>query len=222
MTTAWTSRSLTFGAFRRQWAHGRIIERNQGERLSSKDIYQRIVQRARKNPRFRSDVLEHPRYVWAIALEEGLGIKAEQFLAQVTSVRIHQETATVFYLKLPVCHGGCGHSSPAPAQEENSRSNCHVCGKPFEHAGNEPTVIDERTPIMRELIEDRLRKRAAFDPKFREDLLQRPLETYRAFAREASGGEVPLYLSQVRELVVLQEHPNEIHLIFRQTNPGAK
>jgi hypothetical protein len=209
MTTKIKNDLSKFDAYRKQWPFGLLIKKERHENLTSDDVRKRVMQKAAGDAKLQKEVFENPRYVWAIALEEGVGIRAKDFLRTVKTVAIHPETDTELYLKLPACHGGCRAPGVHSAPDCHSGNSCHVCGLSFK-----APIPDAQTDTsQRSYIDAVTCARAVADSMFRHNLLHAPFETYTQFARQLASGASPAYLQGIQKIVVIEEQPDEIHIV---------
>ena len=202
-------------SFLQTWSFPDIVEKRADERMTREDMNHRLVRRIHGDALFRREFLAHPRFVFAIAVEQSLGIDKYAFVKNIERVEVLQETSRQLYLVLPACHRGCRREEVCEAPAEAVAGSCHVCGITFPRAA-ESSCSEQRPSsgtgaVSRREIEEQMTKRAGFDASFREALLTRPAEAYPAFARELCGGHVPQYLETVEDIRVLEEDVDEIY-----------
>ena len=119
--------------FMLRWTLGPVLDLQPGERLDRWGITRALSERAARDAAFRREFLERPRYVSALAIEQGLGIKPVYFLWQVKTVHVLEEEPGLHWLVLPACHRGCAAlDAPVAAFAGGS---CQACGKPVGSAG---------------------------------------------------------------------------------------
>lgn len=202
-----------------------IIGKRADERWTRDDMDLRLQLKIHSDELFRQEFLAHPRFIYALVVEESLGISRFDFLSVIDSVAVLQETPERLYLVLPSCHKGC-EVRPAPPPEGACAGSCHVCGMTF------PTRTENRstcqqweavtsTAPTRKEIEDLLKKKAALDYTFKKELTSRPMEIYNAFATKLCGGMEPDYIATVKEIQVLEEGERDIYFLLRSQTRAA-
>ena len=120
-------------SFMTDWKLGAVLSLEPDQVLDRWGMTVHISERAARDAEFRRAVLRHPRYVTAIALREGLGIKPIDYLWQVSDVRVVEEEPGLHWLTLPACHFGCGTDEILDLPR--SIGSCQVCGKPNGETG---------------------------------------------------------------------------------------
>jgi len=213
MNTQMNDEAMMLDTYRNRM--GNIVQNNGNERLTTPQIKERMLARAKEDPQFRREMFNHPKLVWALALEQQMGIKAKHFLKTIRKVEWHEEAEGVLYIKVPACHGGCKAPGVHPPAECDTGESCHVCGLPFKALQSNSGCTSDAQGIeaVRAAIESRIRERTIHEPTFRQDLRDHPVQTYVRAAQEIMNGSTPDYLKTVHEIVVLEEHPDEIHII---------
>ena len=120
--------------FMLRWTLGQVLDLQPAQRLDRWGITCAMSERAARDPDFRRQFLDHPRYVSALAVQQGLGIKAVHFLLQVKEVTVLAEEPGLHWLILPACHRGCAElDGPVAAFAGGS---CQACGKPVGSAAS--------------------------------------------------------------------------------------
>lgn len=218
MITEFRDGTTTFNSYRKRM--GQILANSGNERLTTGQIKERVIARARQDAKFRREMFKHPKFLWALVLEQQMGIKAEDFLRAIKKVELHQENEGLLYIKIPACHGGCKAPGVHPAPECHSGDSCHVCGVSFKARTPDGKCdgADNEPGKQRSDIERHIRERAAQESNFRDRLQNHPLETYVHCAQELMGGKTPEYLNNVREIILLEERPDEIHIVLPQVD----
>ena len=202
-----------------------IVGKRPDERWTRDDMDLRLQLKTHSDELFRQEFLAHPRFIYALAVEESLGIQRFDFLSVIDSVAVLQETPERLYLVLPSCHKGC-EVRPAAPPEGACAGSCHVCGITFPtHTENRSTceqweAVTSTAPTRKE-IEDLLKKKAALDHTFKKELTSRPRETYTALAMKICGGMKPDYIATVKEIQVLEEGEREIYFLLRAQTQDA-
>ena len=202
-----------------------IVGKRPDERWTRDDMDLRLQLKTRSDELFRQEFLAHPRFVYALAVEESLGIPSFAFLRVIDSVAVLQETPERLYLVLPSCHKGC-EARPAAPPEGVCAGSCHVCGITFPtHTDNRSTCEQweaaASTAPTRKEIEDLLKKKAALDHTFKKELTSRPMEIYTAFATKICGGVEPNYMATVKEIQVLEEGERDVYFLLQAQTPDA-
>ena len=194
---------------------GKIVANSSNERLTTRQIKEGMLARAEQDPQFRRELFNHPKLVWALALDQLMGIKAEHFLKVIRTVELHEEAEGVLYVIIPACHGGCKAPGVHPPPECDTGESCHVCGLPFKlRESNGKSITDTNNMATdRACIEGRIRERTIHEPAFRQNLRKHPLETYVRAAQEIVGRTTPDYLKPIQKIIILEEQPDEIHTI---------
>jgi hypothetical protein len=183
------------GRFSLAWTLGPVLGALNGEAPTRADVDRRIVARAAVEPAFRSELLEHPRWVYMVAVGEAFGLSKLAFLRQVREVRVLEERAGLLYLVLPVAPDlearFLGLSKPRIESEEGAGRG-------------------ERS--VREEVERRLLAAAREEGPVRQALLFQPQESYVKAAREVTGDGIPAFLRPVREVRVVPETATSLAL----------
>ena len=202
-----------------------IVGKRPDERWTRDDMDLRLQLKTRGDEHFRQEFMAHPRFMYALAVEESLGIPSVAFLRVIDSVAVLQETPERMYLVLPSCHKGC-EARPAAPPEGVCAGSCHVCGITFPtHTDNRSTceqweAVESAAPTRKE-IEDLLKKKAALDHSFKKELTSRPVEIYTAFATKLCGGAGPSYMAGVKEIQVLEEGERDVYFLIQTPTEGA-
>jgi hypothetical protein len=205
------------------WEFGKVVERAPGESFSRERMWEQVSAKAAADGDFRRELLRNPRLVMMMGVREGLGISGSDFLRQVDEVQVVEESAATLYLVIPACHKGCEAPGVVPAPDASGPGRCHVCGMtmPAGRSGcasgaSAPAAVRDNG-VGRGDIERSLTERVAGDRALRKRLVAEPLATYREYARELNGGELPAYLHAVGDIRVCEE--TERLLVF--VLPGA-
>ena len=110
------------------WRRGSLLGLEPGQRTDRWGVTVRLQELIEKDPTLREEILRHPRYLVAMAIQEATGVRILAFLSQVKSVRIVEEEPGLHWLVLPECHHGC---EIVPNTESHvERDSCQVCGNP--------------------------------------------------------------------------------------------
>lgn len=209
---------LELSSFLQTWPFSSITRKRADQRLTREDMDDQLLHRIYSDERFRNEFLANPRFVMAIAVEESLGIDKYQFVRGVGDVHVLQESRELLYLILPSCHKGCLEEGITEAPEEHCGRSCHVCGLTLSKAPDDYRCSAQKEPagalpISRKEIEDQIKKRARFDPGFKQAFTRQPVEVYTACARELCGGQLPHYLAEIKDIRVFEEGLEEIYFI---------
>jgi hypothetical protein len=114
--------------FATRWTMGSILGLKSDERIDRWALTLNLSNRADHDPEFRNALLQNPRYLAAIAIQESCGIKPIDFLWQVNTVSILEEVPGLHWLILPACHRGC--ITTEAKELPTSVGSCAVCGRP--------------------------------------------------------------------------------------------
>lgn len=163
--------------------------------------------------------MEHPRAVYAVAVEESFGIHRSLFFVQIRQVEVIEEDEFSLGVVLTACHLGCV-APRLPVEGELTHAQCHIC----RHGNGQ---VDLRSPSERTetLNRDELRcwiqDRAKADAAFREELISSPSM---AWTRVVEEVEIPVNdsLRMIQTLRVFVETEETIGFIldFDQMNPS--
>jgi hypothetical protein len=158
-----------------RWKYGELLGLERGQRTDRWGITVRLHDRIEQAPALREEVLRHPRYVVALAVQEATGVRIIDFLSQVKSITIVEEEPGLHWLILPECHHGCEVvKNPEPHEE---RDSCQVCGNPQGSCSRRKAVATgDRDRIH--AVDDAVIRLADADPATRERLMTAPLEVF--------------------------------------------
>jgi len=185
------------------WDFGDIVDNGPGETLSRAQVNEQMFRKARSDARFREEMQANPRLVYAIALSDGTGISKVGFLSQIREVRILEEPAGVLYLVLPV--RGRAWVGDAPEADSEPADGA---------AETRPPAASSAEIPGRAEVEEAIRRRAARDAAFKQQLLFRPIATYQAAARDLCSGQLPGYLAGTKDIRVVAEANDTVYLPF--------
>lgn len=149
------------------WRRGSLLGLEPGQRTDRWGVTVRLQELIEQDLTLREEILRHPRYLVALAIQEATGVRIIAFLSQVKSVRIVEEEPGVHWLVLPECHHGCEIVANTTAHEE--RDSCQVCGNPQGGCSRKlsnPTTNRDRIHA----IDDEIIRMHKADPTLRERL----------------------------------------------------
>ena len=173
--------------FMTQWAMGSALGLPAGQGLDRWGITLALSERAERDAEFRRAYLRNPRYVSALAIDEGLGIKPIHYLWQVKRVDLHEEAPGLHWLVLPACHRGC--EALAVQGGVPSTGSCRACGKTFGPAGAcQRDASPAQTPANRiHDVDEFIARSVQADASSRARLLADPSAVFAHAAQELLG-----------------------------------
>ena len=117
--------AVRFFALRKR---GALLDLKPGEKLDRWGVTVRLSERMDRDPEFRSEMRNHPRYMTALSAHEAQGLPMVSFLGQVKEVRLVEEEPGLHWFLLPACHRGCEEIKKPEA--DHAPGECVVCGRP--------------------------------------------------------------------------------------------
>lgn len=195
------------------WQRGAVLGLEPDERLDRWGMTVRISERADCDADFRRELLRHPRYLSAIAIREGLGIKPIDYLWQVNAVRVVEEEPGLHWLILPACHLGCG--TPEVLASPPLNGSCQVCGKPQgQTSGCQRVTSSLATPADRiHEIDEFIVRSVQADLSARARLMANPTDFF-VGASQAVFGVRPQEEFGIREVKVAADTPTSLCLVL--------
>ena len=208
-------------SFMTRWTLGPVLGLEPGQRMDRWGITRALSERAEREADFRREFLRHPRYVSALAVHEGLGIKPIYFLWQVKVVTLLEETPGLHWLILPACHRGCAALDGDVLG--SAPSSCQACGKPLGGAGAGSWRMSlSGTPVDRAHdVDDFIIRSVQADAAARARLLADPTPVFTQTAQELFGVG-PREAFWIREVKVAEDTDTVLYfvLLARHETPG--
>lgn len=139
--------------------------------MNRDEMHRLMNQRFAQDPDFRQALHDHPRAVYAIAVEECFGIHRSLFFVQISHVEVIIEDESTLGVVMTACHLGC----VAPRLHtgaEHSDSQCHICS--HRAVSCLPSAELSGAPTSRSVLRSWIQNQAESDPGLREELTVSP------------------------------------------------
>ena len=196
--------------FMTHWALGSALGLPAGQGLDRWGITLALSERADRDVEFRRAYLANPRYVSALAVDEGLGIKPIHYLWQVKRVDLLEEAPGLHWLVLPACHRGCEAldvQGGAP-----STGSCRACGKPLGPSTCQRETV--QTPVGRiHDVDEFIVRSAQADGSSRARLLADPTAVFAQAAQQRLGVR-PLEEFGIREVRIVEDTETTLYFVL--------
>jgi hypothetical protein len=150
---------------------GVLRERPTGA-MDRAEMHRRVNERCAHDPGLRQSLFDHPRAIYAVAVEECFGLHRSLFFVQISHVEVIAEDQVTLGVVLTACHLGCV-APRLPTGEEQSDSQCHICS----HRDATCHPVPARpasTEANRDNVRTWIQHRAQVDASFHEHLIASP------------------------------------------------
>ena len=206
--------------FMTRWSLGSLLGLDPGEHVDRWGITLRLSERAERDAAFRREFLCHPRYVSALAVDEGLDIKPIYFLWQVKNVGLLEEAPGLHWLVLPACHRGCAMLDGEGARP--STGSCQACGKPLGPASERVReTMPAATPASRiHAVDEFIIRAAQADAATRARLLADPTSVFAQAAQEVFGVRTREAFG-IREVRVAEDTDTALYFVLLARHESA-
>ncbi|MBL8811210.1 MAG: hypothetical protein JNM43_13620 [Planctomycetaceae bacterium] len=188
---------------------GVVTGRPNGE-MNRTEMHRLMNERLAQDPDLRQALHDHPRAVYAVAVEECFGIHRSLFFVQISHVEVISEDVSTLGVVMTACHLACVAPRLSTGAEQND-SQCHICS----HRGLscQPPAKPSSTPASRSDLRKWIQNRVESDPGFREELTVSPSS---AWSRVSAELRIPQShpLSRIQTLRVFVESAETIGFIL--------
>jgi hypothetical protein len=150
---------------------GVLRERPTGA-MNRAEMHRRMNERCALDPGLRQSLFDHPRAIYAVAVEECFGLHRSLFFVQISHVEVIAEDEVTLGVVLPACHLGCV-APRLPTGEEQADSQCHICSH-RETTCHQVLAQPALTDANRDNVRTWIQNRAKTDASFREHLIASP------------------------------------------------
>jgi hypothetical protein len=145
-------------------------------------MHQLINERCALDSELRQSLYDHPRAIYAIAVEECFGIHRSLFFIQIRHVEVMIEDHTILGIVLSACHLACV-APRLPTGEEYRESQCHICCHRESPCLQIP-IQSVPAEVSRSRIRQWIQNRAKVDAGFREQLIASPSSAWQKILQE--------------------------------------
>lgn len=152
--------------------HTGVLQARPTGAMNRTEMHRRMNERFALDSALRQSLLDHPRAIYAVAVEECFGVHRSLFFIQISHVEVIIEDGVTLGVVLSACHLGCV-APRLPTGEESSDSQCHICshGDTACHGMMaQPALSTANRAELRTWIQSR----AQADSTFREQLIASP------------------------------------------------
>lgn len=166
-----------------------------------------------RDPELRQSLHDHPRAIYAVAVEECFGLHRSLFFVQISHVEVITEDAATLGVVLTACHLGCV-APRLPTWEEQAASQCHICNhreSTCHPALSLPAVPKADRASVRTWIESR----AQSDASFREQLIAYPVAAWSKIVTDLELSESHP-LKEVEKMILYVESAETIGFVLEQ------
>ena len=198
--------------FMTRWPLGSALGLQTGQGLERWGITLALSERAERDAEFRREYLGNPRYVSALAIDEGLGIKPIYYLWQVKRVDLLEEAPGLHWLVLPACHRGCEALDVQGGAA--STGSCRACGKPLGPGACQRDISPAQAPASRiHDVDEFIARSVQADASSRARLLADPRAVFAQAAQELHGVD-PLEEFGIREVRVAEDTDTTLYFVL--------
>ncbi len=152
--------------------HPGVLQQRPSGTMTRTEMHRLMNEGCARDPELRQSLYDHPRAIYAVAVEECFGLHRSLFFVQISHVEVITEDAATLGVVLTACHLGCV-APRLPTWEEQAASQCHICNhreSTCHPALSLPAVPKADRASVRTWIESR----AQSDASFREQLIASP------------------------------------------------
>lgn len=191
--------------------HPGVLKNRLRRAMNRTEMHRLLNDRLNMDAGLRQSLMEHPRAIYAVAVEECFGLHRSLFFVQIRHVEVIVEDETTLGVVLTACHLGC-IAPRLPTAEEQTESQCHIC--------NHRETICHPMPVhpslsgrTRDSVRARIQKRAETDASFRQQLIASPTAAWSHILRELNlPGSHPLH--QIRTISLFVESAETIGFVL--------
>lgn len=179
--------------------------------MNRTEMHRLINERCARDAGFRQSLCDHPRAIYAVAVEECFGVHRSLFFVQISHVEVIPEDEVTIGVVLAACHLGCV-APRLPTLEEHTDSQCHICSHrdaTCHQMPAQPAPAEANRASVRTWIQNR----AQADDVFRQQLITSPSVSWAQILDDLS---LPVNhpLQQIRTLRLFVESAETIGFVL--------
>lgn len=191
--------------------HPGFLNERPRKAMNRSEMHRQMNDRMKIDAGLRQSLMEHPRAIYAIAVEECFGLHRSLFFVQIRHVEVIVEDEDTLGVVLTACHLGC-IAPRLPTTEEQTGSQCHICNH-RESVCHPMPVHPSLSGPTRDSVRAWIQNRAETDARFREQLIASPTAAWPQILSELNlPGSHPLH--QIRTIILFVESAETIGFVL--------
>lgn len=205
--------------------HPGVIRERPARVMNRTELHRQLNDQCNHDSGLHQSLLEHPRAIYAVAVEECLGVHRSLFFVQISHVEVVEEDAVTLGIVLTTCHLACV-APRLPTGDEHTDAHCHICNHGETQCSPNPEQ-PPRSEANRTNVRAWIQDRAKADEKFRKVVLTSPSAAWTKVRAELDL-QANHPLNRIREVRVFVESAETIGFVreFEQadaseTQPAA-